>query len=295
MRFISTQNKRMLFTGTWIALVCGMAACSSHQAGQAEQPCLEYNQGMRITSNVDWPRATEAAQSILRRKLRTESISVRMKGPERYDALRGELLGLLEPAIVNAGDCYQGSLFEKIVNGVKTDLAKLDESIEDDRVVWASRERERAEREAALINLPDERKIRKTEEIKVEIVSIMANRGRTSFRLMLTNLSMGRIIRPVTGSFYGFDQDSPNVGGVRPIGFSLSDNFSNRFPLVSAKPELTGHSGAGLHPGESQAFDVRFTGGPPATADQIILVVDKGTFGNNEVVSFALPRSIFLP
>jgi hypothetical protein len=269
-----------------------LIGCTATNSQIADR-CLQYNQGMRVTQNREWPAAINEAEKI-KTRMRTESISISIHGPEEYDRLYKDYRAVLSPAIANAGSCYQGSLFQSIVIRMTVSLSDIDERAAQAKEKWAANETQRIARESALANLATDVTKHRIGDAEVTILSVRSNTRFTTIKLRLANLSVGRILKPVTGRLWGFDEESPEMGGIAPTGFSLADNFGNQFALHKTKPERVGHSDAGLHPSKSEEYEIVFSGYPPESASVVSLKIWRGTFGNPSEYAIELPRSIFL-
>lgn len=277
----------------FVMCCAALVACATPEP-QIVDPCLAYNQGMRITSNREWPAAVDKAED-LKRQMRTASVAIAMKGPAEYDRLAEEYETVLGSAIRNAGACYQGSLFQRIVDRMAVDAGKLEELAERQKIRWRDSEEKRAAREVVVTNLPPDLKRHRLGDVEVEILDLRTP-GNTIFKLRLTNVSEGQIVKTVTGLYYGFDADSPGVGGVMPWGFSLRDNYGNGFDLLKTDPKRPkGSAHRGLYPQESEDYQVIFIGHPPKTATEVTLTINRGTFGNNADHRIVFPRMVFLP
>ena len=283
---------RILLLSLVLAANSMLAACATTAPRMVDQ-CLQYNQGMRVTSNREWPAAIGEAEKI-KSKMRVESVSISFKGPDEYDRLNRRYRAALSPAIENAGSCYEGSLFQRIVTRLTLSVSALNENAEKGKAMWASFEEKRTVRESAFAKLPSDVLQHKLGDTEISVLSVRSNARFTTIRMRLTNLSVGRIIKPVTGKFWGFDEESPEKGGVAPIGFSLADNFGNQFALHKTHPERMGRSDAGLHPTKSEEYELVFSGYPPESASVVSLTIWRGTFGNQKQYVIKLPRTVFL-
>jgi hypothetical protein len=277
-----------------ILVLCftALLACAT-PAPRVTDHCLAYNQGMRITSNREWPAAVGRAEGI-KGRMRLESISISTEGPAEYDRLARDYKAALAPAIRNAGVCYEGSLFQSIVVRMTLGGGEIAELAEREKTRWRESEEKRVVREAAVANLPSDLKRHRLGDVEVELLALRAP-GNTLVKLRLTNVSEGRIVKPVTGRTYGFDADSPEIGGVAPTGFSLSDNFGNEFSLRKISPSRLGHSDRGLYPQKSEIYEIIFVGYPPTSASEVTLTIERRTFGNDAEYRIVLPRDVFLP
>jgi hypothetical protein len=113
----------------------------------------------------------------------------------------------------------------------------------------------------------------------------------TRIRFRLENISEGHIIRPTTSVAWGYDANSPNLGGSAPVGFRLTDDFGNELPLKDIDKKL-GPLDAGLQPGLSEDFGAVFSGVPPEKARVIKLMIEPNILGNKAAVMFQIPRDI---
>lgn len=258
---------------------------------RASDPCLEYNQGMRVTSNKEWPAAVDRAQRAIS-ELRSGVLVIAIYGPEEFNKLMSEARTGLDTQIKRAGECYPGSLFERIALDLEAELAKLDERAAPELAEWEQREAKRLARQAAWENVP--RKLKMATSGSVEIVLERIEGGyQTTVELRVTNTHDGLILRPRTAHVVWLGEGEENErAAIVPTGFSLTDDFGNTFPLKSVKPELTGTE-QGIHPATSRTITVVFNDHPPASASTVTLVVDRGTLGNPEALRFSLPAEAF--
>ncbi len=276
-----------------LVLMIAVISCGCATKPSIVDPCADFNRGMRITANREWPAAVGEAERLVT-KMRTESISISREGPAVYQSLRDDYDAVLSPAIANAGACYDGSLFNSIVARMDERVSKVDRSVSSDIPAWEDRVAKREARSVALEAAPDALKRYSIGEVEIEILEIQAS-GNTRIVLRVTNQSEGKIVRPVTGAFYGFDADSPEIGGVMATGFTLYDDFDNRFGLKDAKPKIVRKDEGGLYPGVSMQFELRFGGRPVESSSSVRLVIDRATFGYPEPFTITLPRELFLP
>ncbi len=285
---------KLALTFLFLLSTCFVLSGCTATAPQRVDSCLQYNQGTRVTANREWPAAVREAEK-LKSKMRIESITIGMNGPAEFDRLAREFKIVLAPAIANAGSCYSGSLFQDIVIRMTQSISELDEKANSSRVRWKASERKRAERESAITQLPPDVRKQRLGDAEIEILAIRSNSRFTTIRLKLSNRSDGRIIRAITGKAWGYDEESPERGGIASVGFSLLDNFGNRFSLHQAKPQRLGAIEPGLHPKMSEEYEIVFSGYPPESASTISLVIWRGTFGNSDQHEIVLPRGAFLP
>ena len=75
-----------------------LPSCSTTKSAPPD-PCIEYNQGMRVTSNREWPNAIDMAEDIVR-EMRLSAMSVRYEGPYEYERLAKQYEGVLAPQIL---------------------------------------------------------------------------------------------------------------------------------------------------------------------------------------------------
>lgn len=276
-----------LFT-IFAAVLCG---CVTERS--ISDPCVDFNLGTRITADREWPAAVDKAERLIT-KIWTESISIYVDGPAKYESLRNEYDALMMPAIAYAGACYNGSLFNSIVARMDERVAKLDRSVSLDIPAWEERVAKREARLMALTAASDALKRFSLGVVDVEILEIQAS-WRTRLVLRVTNQSEGRIVHPVTGRLYGFDADSPGIGGVLATGFTLYDDYNNMFRLKDAKPKITAVSDRGIYPGNSMQFELIFGSRPVDASKFVRLVIDQGALGNTSAFTIELPRELFLP
>ena len=285
------MNKLKHFISILFCTFVILTSCTTTKS-TPQDPCLEYNQGMRVTSNREWPDAVDRAKGI-GEDMRLTVLSIRREGPDAYDRLAEQHKAALSPAIRNAGGCYQGSLFQSIVIRTTERFAAIDDAAHEARQAWLEAETRRIEREQEFEELPDETRIHRFGDVEVEVLSVRSRRF-TNIDLLMTNRSIGRIIKPVTGRIFGFE-DGSDIGGVRAVGFELIDDFGNRIGLRDADPEITFGTGGGMHPGESRKFSLVFDGYPVKSSQKVTIVISRGTFGNSQPYSILLPRDVFLP
>lgn len=257
------------------------------------EDCLSYNQGMRVTANKDWPAAVELAEKN-NRMLTTDVITLHMTGPDRFDASMAQTRAALDTEIAAAGECYAGSLFERIVLGIEATMVELEARAAPKREEWEAREARRLAREAAWGRVARELKVATSGSARVLLERIDVGTD-TTLEVRVTNTHEGLILRPTTGRLIVIDEGAEGERATFvPVGFSLTDNFGNNFPLTSVTPELVGTE-AGIHPAASRVFKVKFRDHAPVSATGVALIVEKGALGNPDTLRFSLPSDVFLP
>jgi hypothetical protein len=117
----------------------------------------------------------------------------------------------------------------------------------------------------------------------------------TIVELRVTNKHVGVILRPRNAAVYGYDADSPNVGGTMPIGARLSDSFGNFFKLENVSPKFYGGGSdrAGIRPGEAVNFTLKFADAPVRNSTYVLLSLQSKTVGQEGPVEFRLPADVF--
>jgi hypothetical protein len=219
--------------------------------------------------------------------------------PAMFNRLTELVESRLAPEIAKAGECYAGSIFELNVKSLHEGVERYRPTLEASSR-WEKRETARLEDEHRAAQRQKEfeafRSTGGTKEVlgqyRISILEASTHALKiTKIRFRLENISEGHIIRPTTSVAWGYDANSPNLGGRAPIGFRLMDDFGNELPLKDIDKKL-GPLDAGLQPRLSEDFGAVFSGVPPEKARVIKLIVAPNILGNKTAVIFRIPRDI---
>jgi hypothetical protein len=115
----------------------------------------------------------------------------------------------------------------------------------------------------------------------------------TVFDVSVMNKGPGVILRPYNAMIYGFDADSPGVGGTSPLGAVLSDSFGNTFVFNRVRPEFYGTGSKGIRPGETVDFSFSFADTPVPNSSYVVLSLEAKSVGQERPVAFRLPADAF--
>jgi len=312
-----------------------LCACASTAPGsvrrQTDDPCLQYNQGLRITPNREWPALIEKIDSALQKNwwvsatafdmspdgarvrvgVKADSLfyDLREHGPEAPEYISyvkakaevEELFRDLAHQRTLAGDCFDGSLFGKMalrnLRLAELVFETMDAAVEKGTAEWAIGEEAYQGIAGALEALPEA--VRSAQSASTQVRVVAVNRQSSprsvvnSLVIEVTNLSPHRVAKTNLVNCWGYDHDSPEQGGCYDTGFSLKDNYGNSFAL----DEILGNEGpkTDIQPGASRRFTVIFEEQIPFVSKTVSLVVSRYAVGNEQPIELALPRSVFYP
>ncbi len=130
--------------------------------------------------------------------------------------------------------------------------------------------------------------------MKLEIAKIAISRlgPETVLTVEATNTTASRILKPRNQKVWGY-QFGSNIGGLVPVGASLTDSFGNNYKLTSISPPFLGDEAKGIKPGQTVTFEVRFGDIPLKNAKSMRLVIEPATFGQQARTMFEIPSEAF--
>jgi len=114
----------------------------------------------------------------------------------------------------------------------------------------------------------------------------------TIIAVEVTNTTTSKILKPRNQRVWGYEFGS-DVGGRLPVGVSLTDSFGNDYKLTSIYPGFLGSEAAGIRPGQTVPFQLRFGDVPLQNAKSVRLTIAPRTFGQESGTVFVLPLDAF--